>query len=81
MIKIRLGRHGRTKRPFYHIIAAESRQARDGRFLEKLGTYDPNSPKELDGVNVDAIRNWISKGAELSDTVKSLFKKHRIQLS
>ena len=81
MVKIRLARGGRTHKPVYTIVAANSREARNGRFLEKLGQYDPNASEVLKGVNVDSIKTWIGKGAQLSDTVNSLFKKNGIKLS
>tara|TARA_B100001971_G_scaffold215190_1_gene259595 strand:- start:21110 stop:21355 length:246 start_codon:yes stop_codon:yes gene_type:complete len=81
MVKIRLARGGRTHKPVYTIVAANSREARNGRFLEKLGQYDPNASEVLKDVNVDSIKTWIGKGAQLSDTVNSLFKKNGIKLS
>ncbi len=63
---------GAKKKPFYRIVAADSRRARDGKFLEILGFYDPvKRPHELK-VDADKIRNWISKGAKPSNTVKKL---------
>lgn len=81
MVKIRLQRGGRTHRPIYTIVAANSRAARNGKFLEKLGQYDPKGEKNITDVNVEAVKAWITKGAQISDTVKSLFKKHGIKLS
>ncbi len=80
MVKIRLQRGGRTHRPVYTIVAANSRAARNGKFLEKLGQYDPNSKEILKDVKVEAVQAWIGKGAQLSDTVKSLFRKHGVKL-
>ena len=80
MVKIRLSRGGRIHRPVYTIVAADIRKARDGRFLEKLGQYDPNSSKILTGIKTEEIKTWLSKGALMTDTVKSLFKKHNVQL-
>ena len=80
MVKIRLQRGGRTHRPVYTIVAANSRAARNGKFLEKLGQYDPKGEKNLVDVNVEGIQAWIGKGAKLSDTVKSLLRKHSIKL-
>ncbi len=77
MVKIRLARHGRKKRPFYRIVAADSRMKRDGRFLEVLGTYNPvSSPKEFK-IQDDRVSYWLGEGAELSDTVNSLIKKFK----
>ena len=80
MVKIRLSRGGRTHRPVYTIVAANSRDARNGKFLQKLGQYDPNREQVLTDVNVDGIKTWLSKGAQVSDTVRSLFKKNGVQL-
>ena len=80
MVKIRLQRGGRTHRAVYTIVAANSRAARDGKFLEKLGQYSPSSEEILKDVNVESVKAWIGKGAQLSDTVRSLFKKHGIKL-
>ena len=79
MVKIRLQRGGRTHKPVYTIVAANSRSARDGRFLEKLGQYDPNTKEVLKDVKVESIQAWIGKGARLTDTVNSLFKKHGVK--
>ena len=73
-------RGGRTHRPVYTIVAANSRAARNGKFLEKLGQYDPNSKEILKDVKVEAIQVWLGKGAQMSDTVNSLFKKHGVKL-
>ena len=81
MVKIRLQRGGRTHRPVYTIVAANSRAARDGKFLEKLGQYDPNSTTEvLKDLKVEEIKAWVGKGAQLTDTVKSLFRKQGVKL-
>lgn len=80
MVKIRLQRGGRTHMPIYTIVAANSREARDGKFLEKLGQYDPNAEEVLKDVNVESIKTWIGKGAQVSDTVNSLFKKNGVKL-
>ena len=81
MVKIRLARGGRTHKPVYTIVAANSRNARDGRFLEKLGQYNPHVENVLVDVKVEAIKAWTSKGAQLTGTVRSLFKKNGIKLS
>jgi small subunit ribosomal protein S16 len=80
MVKIRMARGGRKHRPVYTIVATNSRSPRDGQFLEKLGQYDPKSTETLKRVNVEAIKTWISKGAQLSDTVRSLLKNNNITL-
>lgn len=73
MVKIRLKRMGAKKRPFYRLVAADSRSPRDGRFIEILGTYNP-----LDGkidIKEDLVLNWLSKGAVPTDTARSLLSK------
>ncbi len=66
-VVIRLSRHGRKKKPFYRIVAADQRFSRDGRFLEILGTYDPAS--KVADVKQEAAKMWIRKGARLTPTV------------
>jgi small subunit ribosomal protein S16 len=73
-VKIRLARAGAKKHPFYRIVAADARDPRDGRFLEKLGTYDPNAdPSKLE-VNRPRIDYWLSVGALPTETVRRLLK-------
>ncbi len=75
MVKIRLARGGRKKRPFYRVVAADSRMTRDGRFLEVLGHYNPISePKEIK-INTERVEYWLENGAQLSETVANLYKK------
>ena len=81
MVKIRLARGGRPKRPIYSLVAADSRMSRDGRFLEKLGQYNPNTQPVLSNLKTKSIQAWLSKGAVLTETVASLLKKNNIQLS
>jgi small subunit ribosomal protein S16 len=82
MIKIRLARGGRTHKPVYTIVDIESLRARDGKFLEKLGQYNPleKDQKQLLNINKDQVNAWLAKGAELSDTVRTLLKKHKVAL-
>ena len=80
MVKIRLQRGGRTHKPVYTIVAANSREARHGKFLEKLGQYDPNSKEVLKDVKVENVKAWVDKGARLSDTVNSLFRRNGVKL-
>ncbi len=71
-VKIRLKRMGANKKPFYRIVVADSRMPRDGRFIEEVGYYNPVSePKELK-LDEDKIFEWLKKGAQPSDTVRSL---------
>jgi small subunit ribosomal protein S16 len=81
MIKIRMARGGRVHKPVYTLVAAESKKARDGKFLEKLGQYDPNAKNVLNSIKVDRIQYWVDKGAVLSDTVRTLLKKEKVTLS
>jgi small subunit ribosomal protein S16 len=77
-VKIRLARHGAKKRPFYRIVAADTEMPRDGRYLEKLGTYNPLvEPAEV-SLNAERVRYWIEQGAVPTDTVKSLLKKEGV---
>ena len=74
-VKIRLKRMGAKKQPFYRIIVADSRSPRDGRFIEALGTYNPLiNPAEIK-INEEVALNWLSKGAEPTDTVKNILSK------
>lgn len=73
--RIRLKRLGAKKKPFYRIVVADSRAPRDGRFIEEIGTYNPNvSPAEIK-VDAEKAQKWLSHGALPTDTVRSLFKK------
>ncbi len=73
--KIRLKRMGAKKKPFYRIVVADSRAPRDGRFIEEIGSYNPNvTPAEV-RVDVEKAQKWLNTGAQPSDTVRSLLKK------
>ncbi len=72
MVKIRLMRAGSKKRPFYRIVAADSRSPRDGKFLEILGYYDPRKKPHVLEVNRDRVQDWVSKGAQTSERVGKL---------
>ena len=73
--KIRLKRMGAKKKPFYRIVVADSRAPRDGRFIEEIGSYNPNvTPAEV-RVDVEKVQKWLNTGAQPSDTVRSLLKK------
>ena len=74
-VKIRLQRHGKKGKPFYWIVAADQRSKRDGKYLEKLGTYNPNFNPPLVELNIDATVKWIQFGAQPSDTAKSIISK------
>ncbi len=75
MVKIRLARHGAKKRPFYRIVAADSRSPRDGRFLERLGSYDPTRDPALIEIKQDRLAKWLENGAQPTGTVARLIKK------
>ena len=77
MVRIRLTRRGAKKRPFYRVIATDSRSPRDGRFLEQLGFYDPmKTPHEVK-IDLECVDHWLSVGAQPSDTVGRLIKQVR----
>jgi small subunit ribosomal protein S16 len=77
MVKIRLSRAGAKKRPFYRIVAIDSRARRDGRPLEYLGTYDPlPNPRAIE-LDLERLDAWVRRGAQLSDTVASLVRELR----
>ena len=71
-VKIRLQRHGKKGKPFYWIVAADSRAKRDGRFLEKLGTYNPNVNPAQINLNVDGAVQWLQNGAQPTDTARAI---------
>jgi len=82
-VKIRLQRHGKKGKPFFHIVVADARAKRDGRFIEKLGTYNPiTNPASIE-LNVDSAVKWLNNGAQPTDTARAilsykgaLYKKH-----
>jgi len=82
-VKLRLSRHGRKKKPFYHIVVADSRAPRDGRFIEKIGVYNPNSNPATIELDFESALSWLLKGAQPTETVRAilsyegvLMKKH-----
>ena len=77
MVVIRLARGGANKRPFFHVVVADSRRAAGGKFIERLGFYDPKAPQGRESLRVDLerVKHWQGKGAQLSDTAKRLVKK------
>ena len=74
MVKIRLKRMGQMKAPFYRIVVADERSPRDGRFIEEIGTYDPNQEPSVFNVNEEAAKKWLANGAKPTDTVGKLLK-------
>ena len=79
-VRIRLQRHGRKKRPFYFIVAVDSRKKRDGIFIEKLGTYNPIATNNQVQINAGAAVKWLLSGAKPSDTVRSILSKAGVML-
>ncbi len=82
-VKIRLQRHGKKGKPFYHIVVADSRAKRDGRFIERLGTYNPNTNPATIKLDIDGSVKWLNNGAQPTDTARAilsykgvLLKKH-----
>jgi len=77
MVTIRLSRGGSKKRPFYHLTVTDSRSARDGRYIERVGFFNPvaRGQEERLRVDTDRIQHWLDKGAQTSDRVKSLLKE------
>jgi len=70
--RIRLQRHGKKGKPFFHIVVADNRSKRDGRFIEKLGTYNPNTNPATIDLNFDRSLHWVRTGAEPSDTARAI---------
>ncbi len=73
-VKLRLQRKGRKKAPFYHIVAADSRSPRDGKFIEKVGTYNPMTKPATIELNREAAYKWLSYGAQPTDTVRAILR-------
>ncbi len=78
MVKIRLRRIGAKKAPFYRIVVADSRFARDGRFIEEIGYYDPTKEPSVVKIDADKAKQWLANGAQATDTVRVLLKKENI---
>ena len=79
-VKIRLARHGRKRRPYYYIIVADSRSPRDGRFIERLGSYNPNSDPATIILDFEKALDWVIKGAQPTDTVRSILSREGVML-
>ena len=77
MVKVRLSRAGAKKRPYYHIVVSDKEKARDGRFIEQIGTYDPSRPIEDARVDYPRLDYWVGVGAQVSDRVAHVVKEHR----
>jgi small subunit ribosomal protein S16 len=78
-VKIRLARGGRKKRPFYRIVVANSEAPRDGRFIEKIGTYNPLPLSAEVQIDPERLQYWLQQGAKPTDTVRNLIEKHGTQ--
>ncbi len=83
MVVIRMARGGAKNRPFYNVVVADSRMPRDGRFIERIGFYNPkaaeNEPKFR--LELDRVSHWVSTGAQPSDAVKKLIKRAKLQVT
>jgi small subunit ribosomal protein S16 len=78
VLTIRLARIGKKKKPFYRVVVIERTRARDGRFVENMGTYDPlKKPADIK-LNADRIKHWLGRGAQPSDTVRSFLRRQKI---
>ena len=77
-VKIRLARGGAKKKPFYQVVVADERFPRDGRFIENLGQYDPKQEPVLFNVKEERVIDWLNKGAQPTDTVRTLLRKQGI---
>jgi small subunit ribosomal protein S16 len=73
-VKIRLKRLGQKKAPFYRIVVADSRSPRDGKFIEEIGTYDPNNDPSTFNIDEEAAKKWLANGAQPTEVVGKLFK-------
>ena len=75
MVKIRLRRMGAKKAPFYRVVVADSRFARDGRFIEEIGYYNPTKEPSVVKIDAEKAKQWLSNGAQPTDTVREILKK------
>ena len=79
-VKIRLQRHGKKGKPFYWVVAADARAKRDGRYLEKIGTYNPNTNPATVNIDVDTAVKWLGNGAQPTDTARTLLSYRGVML-
>lgn len=77
-VKIRLRRLGAKKAPFYRVVVADSRSARDGKFIEEIGYFNPMTKPEEIKIDADKAKKWIANGAQPTDTVRALLKKSNV---
>ena len=80
MIKVRLARRGAKKRPFYHIVIADSRKSRDGRYIEKLGNFNPNTHPAIVRMDSDRALYWIMTGAQPTDTARTILSNMGVMI-
>ena len=78
-VKIRLRRMGQKKAPYYRIVVADGRSPRDGRFIEEIGTYDPNQEPSAFRIDEEAAKKWLGNGAQPTEVVSKLFKRAGIE--
>lgn len=78
MVKLRLTRMGSKGAPFYRIVATDSRKARDGKYIEQIGYYDPTKEPSIVKIDVEKAKDWLSKGAQPTDTVRKMFKSQGV---
>ena len=78
-VKIRLKRMGHKKAPFYRVVVADARSPRDGRFIEEIGTYDPNQEPSVIKFDEEATKKWLANGAQPTETVARIFKNAGIE--
>ena len=79
MVKIRLRRMGAKKAPFYRVVVADSRFARDGRFIEEIGYYDPTKEPSVVKIDAEKAKQWLDNGAQPTDTVREILKKAAVE--
>lgn len=79
-VKIRLQRHGKKGKPFYWVVAADARAKRDGKYLEKIGTYNPNTNPATVDINIDRAVTWLENGAQPTDTARTLLSYRGVML-
>jgi len=77
MVKIRLARFGSKKHPYYHIVVSDSESPRDGRFLEQIGTYDPNKPMSEVSLDAKRLEYWLGVGAKATETLKKIIRENK----
>ena len=77
-VKIRLTRMGSKKKPFYRVVVADSRSPRDGKFIDQIGTFNPLLESNQVKLDAEKANHWLNNGAQPTDTVKALFKKHGV---